>query len=129
MLEGLQAWKGYAIAVKREDSDLVFIVRKGRLAGVQARGSISGPGLIGLPPPDRQPRQFPQGTSAGVGGEVGPPDDLLEVYVKNPDGRLLGPIWQRDMKNGLDAPSIPLLRQLKDAIEDAYRNPSGKKKP
>lgn len=129
MFDGLRAWNRYAIAINKDDADLVFIVRKGRLVGVQARGSISGPGQTGPPPQDRQPGQFPQGNSVGVGSEVGPPDDLLEVYAKNPAGGLLGPIWQREMKDGLDAPSIPLLRQLKEAIEGAYPNPPAKKQP
>ncbi len=130
VLDGLEAWNRYAIVVSKDRADLVFIVRKGRLASVQGHGSISaGQAPIGLPPQNRQPGQFPDGDSVGVGSEVGPADDLLEVFMTNPEGKLLGPIWQREMKDGLDSPSVLLLRQVKDAVERAYPKPPAKKQP
>ncbi len=130
VLDGIEAWKRYAIVVNKDRADLVFILRKGRLAGAQARGSISsGPGQIGVPPQNRQPGQFPDGDSVGVAGEVGPPDDLLEVFTINPDGKLIGPVWQHSMQDGLDGPQVLLLRQLRDAVERTYPNPPAKKQP
>jgi hypothetical protein len=60
---------------------------------------------------------------------VGPPDDLLEVYMLTPDGKLSGRLWWREMKDGLDGPSVLLLQQLKNAVEHAYPTPPQAKKP
>ena len=35
--QGIRDWNRYAVAVNREDADLIFIVRKGRIAGAQGR--------------------------------------------------------------------------------------------
>ncbi len=130
VLDGIEAWNRYAVVISENKADLVFIVRKGRFVGIQGRGGIaSGPGLAGPPPQNRQPGQFPDGDSVGVGTEVGPPDDLLQVFTTNPEGKRIGPIWQREMKDGLDAPSVQLLRELKAEVERAYPNPPPKKQP
>lgn len=130
VLDGLQAWNRYAVTVNKEHADLVFIVRTGRLVSLQGHAGIGSPqGQIGLPPQNRQSGQLPDGDSVGAGSEVGPPDDLLEVFATNADGKLIGPIWQREMKDGLDSPSVPLFRQLKAAVERAYPNPPAKKQP
>ncbi|MGB6193484.1 MAG: hypothetical protein WBF42_13540 [Terracidiphilus sp.] len=130
VLDGLQAWNRYAVTVNKEHADLVFIVRTGRIVSLQGHAGIGSPqGQIGLPPQNRQSGQLPDGDSVGAGSEVGPPDDLLEVFATNADGKLIGPIWQREMKDGLDSPSVPLFRQLKAAVERAYPNPPAKKQP
>jgi hypothetical protein len=130
VLDGLEAWNRYTVVVSKDHADLIFMVRKGRLVGAQGHGGISGgTGQIGLPPQNRQPGQFPDGASIGAGTEVGPGDDLLEVFTTNPAGKLIGPIWQRELKDGLDAPAVLLLRQLKESVERAYPNPPAKKQP
>ena len=120
--QGIRDWNRYAVAVNREDADLIFIVRKGRIAGAQGRIGVSGgsPRQPGAPFPGSDPRQDGIGTTVGAAGEVGPPDDLLRVYTQTPDGKLTGPLWSREMKNGLDAPSVLLLQQLKQTVERAY---------
>jgi len=120
--QGIRDWNRYAVAVNREDADLIFIVRKGRIAGAQGRIGVSGgsPRQPGAPFPGSDPRQDGIGTTVGAAGEVGPPDDLLRVYTQTPDGKLAGPLWSREMKNGLDAPSVLLLQQLKQTVERAY---------
>lgn len=130
VLDGLEAWNRYAIVTSRDRAELVFIVRKGRLVAVQGHAGISaGSGQIGSSPQARQPGQFPDDTSVGAGSEVGPPDDILQVFTTDPSGKLFGPIWQRELKDGLNAPSVPLLRQLKDAVERGYPNAPAKKQP
>lgn len=130
VLHGLQAWNRYAVTVNRDHADLVFIVRRGRLVSLQGHVGIgSAQGQMGPQPQNRQPGQLPDGDSVGASSEVGPPDDMLEVFATNADGKLSGPIWQREMKDGLDSPSVPLLRELKTAVERAYPNPPVKKHP
>ncbi|HEX4285412.1 MAG TPA: hypothetical protein VHZ28_09965 [Terracidiphilus sp.] len=129
--DGVRDWNRYAIATSRRDADLVFIVRKGRALGEQDRIGISGGQPRTNPSaPNRQPGQLPEdGSGIGVGTEVGPSDDILRVYTTNPDGKLVGPIWTREMRDGLDAPSVALLRQLENAVEQAYPNQPAPKHP
>lgn len=69
------------------------------------------------------------GDELGGSSEVGPEDDLLQVFSTGADGKLLGPIWTREMKDGFDAPRVLLIQQLKDAVERAYPNPPPNKQP
>ena len=66
----------------------------------------------------RQPGANGPGLSSDT--EAGPPDDFLEVRMKQPGGDLSSPIWERTMSDGLDAPNVPLLEQLKRAVEKDY---------
>jgi hypothetical protein len=124
VMNALHAWGRYIVMPTDEGAELVFIVRKGRVASARAGvtvGTQTTPGSTGAGPYPGNPRQ----TGAGVpgttfGGEVGPPDDFLEVRMKNPGGDLSGPVWQRTMTDGLDAPNVPLLQTLRQAVERDY---------
>ncbi len=133
--DGLRDWKRYAITPRREQADLVFVVRKGRLVGEQDHVGVSNsPGIqspqpgglnpgqpgSGMPSQGRGPAPMGGSTEMGAAAEVGPPEDLLRVYTLNPDGKLIGPVWSREMEDGLSAPAVRLLAQLKDAVEKAY---------
>lgn len=127
----VEAWNRYAVTTRKDEADLVFVVRKGRLAGAQAHGGISaGSGPTGYPGQNPRPGQGPPSSeNVGVGAEVGPDDDLLQVFSTNQNGKLIGPIWTREMTDGLEGPRVPLLRQLRDAVEQAYPNTPPKKQP
>jgi hypothetical protein len=152
--DGVRDWKRYTLTLNRSDADLVFIVRKGRLASGQLHGDVgvaSGPMMGGAYPggrpggsgnpgatgnpgapgnpggpgnPPADPNSDRMGNmgpyQGGARSDVGPADDLLRVYTLTPDGKLSGPIWQREMQDGLDEPSIRLLRELRDAVDRAY---------
>jgi hypothetical protein len=124
--DSLRQWKRYALTVNRADADLVFVVRKGRLAAAQLQGGISG----GFRPQPGSPQASPtRGTEVGVRAEVGPPDDLLRVYIQN-EGELSAIVWDRSQEGGLDAPGVQLVKQLKAAVERAYpQTPPPPKKP
>ena len=126
---GVRNWNRYAVTTKLGDADLVFVVRKARAVGAQVRGGIG----VGEPVPRQQsgqdPRQTPTGDSVGAGMEVGPADDLLQVFITDPNGRLVGPIWTRDLSGGLDGPTVLLLQQLRAAVEKAYPAQLPAKKP
>lgn len=140
--EGVRDWKRYVVTLNRGDADLVFIVRKGRLAAAQTRGDIGvgngpimtgsypggrpggpgNPGSAGNPGDPNSDRMGNIGSYQGVGArtDVGPEDDILRVYSLTPDGKLNGPLWSREMKDGLDKPNVLLLRALRDAVDRAY---------
>jgi len=116
--KALQAWKRYVLTVSRQDADLVFVVRSGRLAGAGVGyGRSAGPGPQRAQIPGQQ---YPTGSVLTTSAEAGPPDDLLEVCQRDPDGTLSVPLWIRTEQGGLDEPGMPLFRQLKDAVDRAY---------
>jgi hypothetical protein len=129
----LSDWKRYALTDRREHADLVFVLRKGRILGQRDHVAV-GPPTRSSQPGKADPGQSPQnptqgrgagpigqgGVDLGADAEAGPQADILRVYSLTPDGKLLGPIWSRDMEDGLDGPSVQLLQQLRSAVDKAY---------
>jgi len=132
--DALEDWNRYSLTIHREDADLIIIVRKGRLAAAQARGGIGvgnppefggsypgrNPAGTGSTNPGRNPDRTDTIDTLGARGEVGPNDDTLRVFVLTPQGKLSGPLWSREMKDGLDGPDVMLLRALREAVDHAY---------
>ena len=124
--EALQAWHRYTVTIRREDADLIFVVRKGRLgaATVFAGTRIGSRPSVSQTPdqdPNRDPARYPNsGTDVGASGEVGSPDDLLFVEARNPDGWRGTRIWMQSRADGLNTPEIPLFKQIKEAVDKAY---------
>jgi hypothetical protein len=126
--ECIRKWNRYAIAQSPSQADLIIVVRKGRLAGVQPHVGISD----GPPPqPGQAQGPFPtqgRATEVGVRSDVGEPDDMLRVYIPN-DGKPTSIVWDRTMEGGLDAPGVQLVQQLKAAVEKAYPPAATTSKP
>jgi len=116
----LRKWNRYTITMKPEDAELIFYVRKGRVASGKVGGTVGTPGGRGQGPFPGQPRNGGLGAGGTLGGEAGPPDDLLEVRMRNTDGEPSAPIWLRSQPDGLNAPGVPLLASLKTAVEKDY---------
>jgi hypothetical protein len=118
--QGLKAWKRYSIVYELEKADLVFLVRKGRIASVTPGVEVN----IGRQPQNRNPSPpdpTRSGDSVGVGvgvdAEAGPADDLLSICLENPSGALL---WSHSLKGGLDSPGLPLLQRVEHEVDTAY---------
>lgn len=155
--EKLRDWKRYIEVYQPQESDLVLIVRTGRLGTLQgAAGTRMGrvgpgnpgaggpiaPGTSGTPDPT-DASQGPDNTNSGAnspygssgpwvgaGGEVGPPNDLLAVYTKPGNIDRQAPMWQKTQKDGLDGPKVPLFEQFHQAIDSSCQDqPDGQKKP
>jgi hypothetical protein len=127
--DAIRDWHRYTLAINSSQADLIIIVRKGRLAGLQGHGGISA-GPHPMPPiapggqnPSQNPSQNQDADQIGGRAEVGPDSDLLRVYGTNPEGRRIGPIWTGEQADGLGAPDVPLLQQLRSAVERAYPDP------
>jgi hypothetical protein len=132
--DALKDWNRYSLTINRNDADLVIIVRKGRLAAAQLHGGIAAgtptgigssypgrnPAGPGNSDPGRNPDHTDSGDTLGARGEVGPVDDTLRVFSLTPQGKLSGPLWSREMKDGLNAPEVMLLRTLREAVDRAY---------
>ncbi len=111
--DAIHDWNRYALTANVNEAELVFVVRKGRIASGRVGGTVG----VGNP----YPGQPPTTRTAGMAeGETGPPDDLLEVKMRNTDGSLSAPIWIRSQPQGLERPRVPLLEQLRDAVERDY---------
>jgi hypothetical protein len=117
--DALRDWNRYSLTTSRTEADLIFVVRKGRLVTAKV-GIATGP--LGQPSPGQRPASGPGAPGPGttVGGEVGSPDDMLEVHQPNSDGTLGTLLWQRQFPDGLDAPQVALIAQLKKAVEHDY---------
>lgn len=124
----LKDWNKYAVTLNQNEAELMMVVRKGRLVGAQAHGGVgigTGPELGAGYPGSRNPadpNSRPGGVSTEIGGraEAGPPEDLLRVYAVNPDGSRGGLLWTGAMQDGLSAPQVLLVKQLKQQVEKAY---------
>jgi hypothetical protein len=123
----IQTWNRYALTIRRQDADLVFVVRKGRLAAAKVFAGVHiGSRTPVAQTPDQDPNRddparYPNsGTEVGASGEVGSPDDFLFVDAVNPDGSRGARIWMQSRTDGLDTPEIPLFKQIKDAVDKAY---------
>lgn len=146
----LRDWKRLIEVYKPQESDVVLIVRTGRLA--TAKGAVGA--HVGRVPPiggnpaTRDPSDASQGPDApasrtnapygpvgnggwiGAGGDVGPPDDLLAVYQKPGDVNSQSPLWRKTEKDGLDGPAVPLFGQFRKDIDNTCQDePDKKTKP
>jgi hypothetical protein len=122
VMDGLRKWNRYTLVISPDEADLIFVVRKGRLVAVQGTAGVSlGSSVPRTSAGSRDPSSAQDpGSDIGARGEVGPPDDMLRVYLRNPDGKRGTLIWTGRQDDGLDTPNIPLLRQLRTAIDQAY---------
>jgi hypothetical protein len=123
-------WGQYKLAARRSEADLIVFIRKGRLAsangGVRVHVGTSNPAPGG-------PSQTDAAAAPLGGAEVGPDQDIFWVYSLDPDGKLTGPIWQKTLKDGLDAPQLVLFEKFKEAVTASVaaqsKNQSAAKKP
>jgi hypothetical protein len=107
-------WGQYKITIRRSEADLVVFVRKGRIASanggihVHAGSRNSTPG---------GPTQSDDHVVGGLGGgEIGPNEDIFWVYSLDPDGKLTGPIWRKNLKDGLDPQELVLFESFKKDV-------------
>ena len=108
VMDGIRDWKRYVLVTTPGDADLIFVVRKGRLASVQgtAGGSL-GSSVPRVSTGSRNPSsvQDPATDDIGARAEVGPPDDMLRVFLPNGDGKRETPIWTGRQDDGLEPPT------------------------
>ena len=112
--DALRSWNRYYVTMRRADAEVLFVVRKERYGSAKVGGTISHGPVPGT--------NDPQTTAAGrLGAEVGPNEDMLYVYLVNPDGKKFGPVWHQFLKDGLDRPEMPLFQKFKDQVDAASK--------
>ncbi len=135
----IMKWGRYKVTPDPAQADLVIAVRKGRAGGPTINGPrnpgpvILNPGEAGVsigvhsgqaPPLDRS--ETPDRTSRpSAGAQVGPSEDLFEVYRGRTRYPLdNAPVWRYLGKNSLNAPKVEAVTKFRKAVEEAE-----KKKP
>lgn len=117
----LRDWGRYQLTTDRTKAELIFVVRRGRIASTRVGGTGGtppmGPGPSASPFPG-QPRPQPPGAS--VETDTGSEDDMLDVHLVDGEGKLGGSVWTRSMTDGLEGPRVLLVQQLRAAVEKDY---------
>jgi len=103
----IQKWGRYKLVYNRGEADLILVVRTGRLAEVKAGGQVGT-----------------HGSAKSIGGEVGDPQDTLEVYMAS-QGINGPPLWRGHAPGGLKAPEMQLVQEFRAKVEASEK----KKKP
>jgi hypothetical protein len=113
--DALRDWSRYTLTMRRDEADLVIVVRKGRIG--DAKRSVG----IGTTPMEG-PTLGPPRSSGPItsDGEADLPADLFEVCQFDANGKLSNPLWTRTLANGLNEPKLTLFRQFRDAVDRAY---------
>jgi hypothetical protein len=120
--DGMRDWGRYSLASSRIDADLVLVVYRGRYFHERTFPStVPGAGTGAGRSPIQNPADASQNSPTDAAG-TGREQDELRVYTFGQDGKLKGPIWRSQMDNGLLAPNLFLLQQLKREVEKAYPN-------
>ncbi len=134
----LMQWRRFRLVMEAQSADLIFVVRKGtgRTVGPTIKGGpiddrpviLQSPGTgdirigggIGRPPDSQRGR--PQDSRPSAGQEVGPSEDMLEVYRGGVGYSLDSPpVWRIMAKNALKAPAVPAIEEFRKAIDEAEK--------
>jgi hypothetical protein len=117
--DALKSWNRYTLAAHAEQADLVFVVRKGTPVG----GAEDDGGLRG----GTQAASGRGGSSTsasadrmGTSMQASVDEDRLRVYAVGANGKLDGPIWTREITNGLDQPGVAIIQQLRMTVERTF---------
>jgi hypothetical protein len=140
----ISKWHRFDLVMDSSTADLIVAVQKGHAAGpvignlpsdrpvVFQSGGVPGAGVRiggqqGRPPDLTEPGVGPQDRGPQLGSQIGPSEDMLEVYLGGIDRPLdAPPIWRYTAKNALDGPQVPAVEQFRKAIEESEKQ---RKKP
>jgi hypothetical protein len=135
--EAIQKWGLYDLAYQPKDADLVILVRKGRYANVRPTARVNTGSY-----PDANPKTNPNfdasahanvnratntpmnsatGVSPDVQADIGDPRDMLVLYDKSYGTGSSTPLWRAFVADGLDAPDVPLVQQLRAEVEQTAK--------
>ena len=136
--KALMKWGRYQLVIDAQTADLIFALRKGHAGGPTIKNSpsdnppvvsdrIDGAGRLGVGigrPPDlaRPGMGGPGSAGPHVGDEVGPAEDILEVYRGGSEYPLdAPPIWRYQGKDALNEPRVEAVEQFKKALPESEK--------
>ena len=109
--DAIQDWGRYTLVYERKNAELIFLVRKGRTA--ETRDGIRIHTGSSQPTPSIGPE---------IQRDGGDPQDMLAVFDAA-RGTDTAPIWRDRITEGLNAPKVELVRELRTKVEAAEKNP------
>jgi hypothetical protein len=144
--KALMEWGRLKPTMTMSQADLVIVVRKGdkqamnptvggqspndrpvilqgtdntmRIGGQQGRS------------PDAAQNGGPLSPKPGMGGEIGPTEDLFSVYLgRTEDALKRGPLWRYAEKDALKSPGLPAVAEFKKAVDEAVKQQQKAGKP
>jgi hypothetical protein len=135
----LSKWHRFDLVMEASTADLVIAVSKGHAAGpmitnlpddrpvVFQSGGVPGAGVHiggrqGEPPDLAAPGTGPQDRGPQLGSQIGPSEDMFEVYRGGVDHPLdAPPIWRYSAKNSLNGPQVAAVEQFRKSIEESEK--------
>jgi len=144
--KALMEWGRLKPTMTMSQADLVIVVRKGDKQAMN-------PTVGGQPPndrpvivegtdntmriggqqgrsPDAAQNGGPTSPKAGMGGEIGPTEDLFTVYLgRTEDALKRGPLWRYAGKDALKSPDMRAVAEFKKAVDDAVKQQQKQGKP
>ncbi len=141
--KAITKWGRFELVPGSQTADLIITVRTGHRPGATIHNSpADNPPLViqstgettrvgghqGRPPDLNDPGSGPVDRGPHITNEVGPSEDLFEVYmaggVQYPlDG---APIWRYMGKDSLKAPRVEAVEQFRKAIDESEQQRQGK---
>ncbi len=133
----ISKWGRLDLVMEAQTADLVIAVRKGHAGGptisnspVDNRPVVFQPsgggvrigGQQGRPPDLTNPGLGPEDSGPRLGTQIGPSEDIFEVYlggIKDPLDA--PPIWRYSAKNALNGPQVAAVEQFRKAIEESEK--------
>ena len=107
-LERDKKWGRYALAYRAKDADLILLVRKGHtesLPGIRVGAGSNTKPTVGADVP----------TDSG--------DPATCWHSTMPPSVDSAPLWRDLMKDGLNPPQMPLMNELRNAVDAAAKVP------
>jgi hypothetical protein len=108
--DAIRDWGLYTIVYERRNADLILLVRKGGVAEVRQG--------VGIHAGSTRPTSVGPITDA----DAGDPLDMLAVYDAS-RGIDTAPLWRDRIDDGLDAPQVRLVKELREKVEAAAKKP------
>jgi hypothetical protein len=139
----IEKWGRYTIAYRPQDADLILVVRKGRLADAvlgadihaESRNPNGSNQRQNSAPAGPDDAENPCGTGLGpsspgfsvhpeTSGDAGDPLDMLVLYSTSMGSQTNSPpLWRGRRADGLKAPQMRLVEDLRAKVEAAAKAP------
>jgi hypothetical protein len=134
--KAIMKWRRFNLVPGAQTADLVIAVRKGHAPGptIQNLPTDTPPLVIqspgdgntrvgaqqGRPPDLSNPGLGPANRGPRITNEMGPSEDIFEVYMGGVEYPLdAPPIWRYSAKDALKAPRVEAIEQFKKAIDES----------
>lgn len=144
--KALMEWGRLKPTITMSQADLVIVVRKGDKQAINPTVGGQSPNdrpviaqttddtvRIGVQQgrsPDAAQNGGPTSPRPGMGGQIGPTEDLFSVYLgRTEDALKRGPLWRYARKDALKSPNVPAVAEFKKAVDEAVKQQQKAGKP